>query len=133
MGNLGFKIDRASSKVRRKFAVFAFFYFVFEDNFLSTSPGGLYSEERFNGGFISLRAVGDLQLEGLIHGGAYFRNFAVFWNAMKEGLKFLMLCVFNTDLFFFSHTAPLSSTPRLIYKEIFSCLRDLSETSEKVS
>ena len=51
---------------------------------------------------------------------------------MKEGLKFLMLCVFNTDLFF-SQTAPLSSTPRLIYKEIFSCLRDLSETSEKVS
>ena len=40
-------------------------------------------------------------MEGLIHGGAYFRNFTVFWNAMKEGLKFLMLCVFNTDLFFF--------------------------------
>ena len=80
---------------------FTLYYFVFEDNFLSTSPGGLYSEERFNGGFISLRAVGDLQLEGLIHGGAYFRNFTVFWNAMKEGLKFLILCVFNTDLFFF--------------------------------
>ena len=55
----------------------------------------------------------------------------VFWNAMKEGLKFLMLGVFNTD--FFSQTAPLSTTPRLIYKELFSCLRDLSETSKKVS
>ena len=119
VGNLDFKIDRASSKVRRKFVVFAFFYFVFEDNFLSRSPGGLYSEERFNGGFISLRAVGDLQLEGLIHGGAYFRNFTVFWNAMKEGLKFLMLCVFNTDLFFFSDCAAFKHPSTDIQRNIF--------------
>ena len=46
-----FKIDWASLIVGSKFTVFALFYFVFEGNFPSTSP------------------------EGLIHGGAYFRNF----------------------------------------------------------
>ena len=58
-GNLRFKIDRASPFVGSKFTGFALFYFEFEGNFPSTSPpGGLY-------------------LEGLIHGGAYFRNFTV--------------------------------------------------------
>ena len=39
-------------------------------------PGGLYLEGRFNRGFCvtSLGAYNNL-LEGLIHGGAYFRNF----------------------------------------------------------
>ena len=55
-GNLRFQIDWASLIVGSKFTVFALFYFVFEDNFPST---GSY-------------------LEGLIHGGAYFRNFTVF-------------------------------------------------------
>ena len=59
-----FKIDGASLIVGSKFTIFALFYFVFEGKFPSTSPpppggGGLY-------------------LEGLIHGGAYFRNFTVF-------------------------------------------------------
>ena len=49
-----FNIDWASLIVGSKFTVFALFYFVFEGNFLSTSPPG-----------------------GLIHGGAYFRNFTV--------------------------------------------------------
>ena len=35
-------------------------------------PGGLYLEGRFNGGFYAL------PVWGLIHGGAYFRNFTVF-------------------------------------------------------
>ena len=44
----------------------------------STSPpGGLYSEGQFNRGFFALRFWGGLYLEGLIHGGAYFRNFTV--------------------------------------------------------
>ena len=73
-----FKIDWASFIVGRKFTVFALFYFVFEDNFPSTSPGGLYLEERFNGGFFALPVWGGLYLEGLVHGGAYFRNFTVF-------------------------------------------------------
>ena len=54
-----FKIDWASLIVGSKFTVFALFYFVFDGNFQYKPPGGLY-------------------LEGLIHGGAYFRNFAVF-------------------------------------------------------
>ena len=41
-GNLRFKIDCASVIVGSKFIVFAFFYFVFEGNFLSTSPGKAY-------------------------------------------------------------------------------------------
>ena len=40
-------------------------------------PGGLYSEGQFNRGFFALRFWGGLYLEGLIHGGAYFRNFTV--------------------------------------------------------
>ena len=40
-------------------------------------PGGLYSEERFNGEFFALPVWGGLFLEGLIHWGAYFRNFTV--------------------------------------------------------
>ena len=37
-GNLHFKIDWASLIGGGKFTVFALFYFVFESNFLSTSP-----------------------------------------------------------------------------------------------
>ena len=49
---------------------FALLYFVFEGNFPSKSPrGGLY-------------------LEGLIHGGAYFRNFTVCgWGLKMFGLE----------------------------------------------
>ena len=39
--NLRFKIDWPSPKVRRKFTVFALFYFVFEGNFQVQAPGGL--------------------------------------------------------------------------------------------
>ena len=40
------------------------------------APGGLCLEERFNGGFFHYQ-FGGLYLKGLIHGGAYFRNFTV--------------------------------------------------------
>ena len=54
-GNLRFKLDWASLKVRSKFTVFALFYFVFEGNFPSASPpGGLHLEGRFNGAFFAL-------------------------------------------------------------------------------
>ena len=59
-----FKIDWASLIVESKFIVFALFYFVFEGNFPSTSPQGAYIWR-------------GLYMEGLIHGGAYFRNFTV--------------------------------------------------------
>ena len=67
-----FKIDWASLINRRKFTIFALFYFVFEGNFQVQAPRGAYIWR------------GDLtevflryELEGLIHGGAYFRNFTV--------------------------------------------------------
>ena len=40
-GNFRFKIDCTSLIVGSRFTVFALFYFVFEGNFLSTSPQGL--------------------------------------------------------------------------------------------
>ena len=50
----------------------------------STSPpGGLYSEGRFIGGFFCVTVFGGLYLEGLIHGGAYFRNFTVCYKLTK--------------------------------------------------
>ena len=41
-GNLHFKISWASLIVRRKFTVFALFYFVFEGNFQVQAPRGAY-------------------------------------------------------------------------------------------
>ena len=74
-----FKIDWASLTVGSKFTVFALFYFVFGGNIPSTSPPGgeLIFKRRFNGGFFALPVWGACILEGLIHGGAYFRNFTV--------------------------------------------------------
>ena len=51
----------------------ALFYFVFKGNFQLQAPGGAYIwrgdlTEGFGGG---------LYLEGIIQGGAYFRNFTV--------------------------------------------------------
>ena len=62
-----FKIDWASLIFGRKFTVFALFYFVFEGNFLSTSPLGAYINE----GFFALRVWWaciwkGLYMEGLI-------------------------------------------------------------------
>ena len=72
-----FKTDLASLIVGRKFTIFACFYFVFEGSFPSTSPPGAYIwRGDLTEGFL-LTGLGGLCLEGLIHGGAYFRNFTV--------------------------------------------------------
>ena len=81
-GNLRLKIDWASLTVEGKFTVFALFYFVFEGNIPSTSPrgwgGGAYIwRGDLTEGFLRYR-FGGLYLQGLIHGGAYFRNFTVY-------------------------------------------------------
>ena len=66
-----FKIDWASLIVGSKFTIFALFYFVFESNLPSTSPRGAYVRRRdLTEGFLS-------RTKGLIHGGAYFRNFTI--------------------------------------------------------
>ena len=76
-GNLRFKIDWASLTVGRKFTVFVLFYFVFKYTEVQ-SPGGAYIwRGDLREGFLRYQ-FGGLYLEGLIHGGAYFRNFTVF-------------------------------------------------------
>ena len=73
-----FKIDWASLIVGCKFTVFALFDFVFEGNFPSTSPWGLIFGRAIERRVFCVTSLGGLYLEGLIHGGAYFRNFTVF-------------------------------------------------------
>ena len=72
-----FKIDWARLKVGSKFTNFALFYFVFEGNFPSTSPRRAYIwRGDLTEGFLRYEFRG-LYLQGLIHGGVYFRNFTV--------------------------------------------------------
>ena len=72
-GNLRFKIGIVGSK----FPVFALFYFLFEGSFPSTSPRGAYIwRGDLTEGFLRY-LLGGLNLEGLIHGGAFFLNFTV--------------------------------------------------------
>ena len=72
-----FKLDWASLIVGSKFTVFAYCFTLYlRAIFQVQAPGCLYLEVRFHGGFLRYR-FGALILEGLIHGGAYFRNFTV--------------------------------------------------------
>ena len=48
-------------------------------------------EGRFNEGFFCVTSLGAVYLEGLVHGGAYFRNFTVF-SARDE-----LACVHHTS------------------------------------
>ena len=70
-----FKIDCAGLIVGRKFTVFVLFYFAFEGNFqvqARRGGGGLYLGVGYlTKGFLRSK------FGGLIHGGAYFRNFTV--------------------------------------------------------
>ena len=86
-----FKIDWAILIVGSKITVFALFYFVFEGNFPSTSPWGAYIwRGDLTEGFC-VTGLGDLHLDGLIHRGAYFRNFPVYLLSplLSSGLKVL--------------------------------------------
>ena len=74
-----FKIYWVSLIVEGKFNVFALFYFVFECNFPSANPRELiFLRGDLTEGFLRYRFGGGLYLEGLTHGGAYFRNFTVY-------------------------------------------------------
>ena len=72
-----FKIDCASLIVGRKFTVLALFYFVFEGNFQVQAPWGLIFGGAISRWVFCVASLWGLYLEGLIHGGAYFRNFTV--------------------------------------------------------
>ena len=80
-----FKIDWAIRIVGSKFTVFALFYFVFEGIFQVQAPGRLIFGGAFYRRFFCVTGLGGgLYLEGLIHGGAYFRNFTVIFNTRRE-------------------------------------------------
>ena len=65
-GNLRFKIDRASLIVGRNSTVFALFFSVKLRTISKyKTPGGLYLEGRFNGGFFQVRAWGTYTWWGL--------------------------------------------------------------------
>ena len=64
--------------VGRKFTIFALFCFVFEGKFQVQAPRGAYIQRGDLTEGFCITILGDLYLEGLIHGGAYFRNFTVF-------------------------------------------------------
>ena len=72
-----FKIDWANLIVGRKFTVFGLFYFAFEDNFQVQAPSGLVFGGAIQRRVFCLTSLKGLYLEGLIHGGAPFRNFTV--------------------------------------------------------
>ena len=77
-GNLHLKIDWASLIVGSKFTIFALFYFVFVGNFPHRSPWGAYIwRGDLMEGFYVTNLGAYTNLEGPIHGGAYFGNFTV--------------------------------------------------------
>ena len=79
-GYLRFKIDCASLIVGSKCTFFALFYFVFEAYFSSTTlPRGAYIwRGDLTEGFLRYWFGGLIyNLEGLIHGGAYFWKFMI--------------------------------------------------------
>ena len=53
-------------------------YFVFEGNFQVQDPGGLILGGAISRKVFCVTSLGCLYLEGIIHGGAYFRNFMVY-------------------------------------------------------
>ena len=73
--------DWASLIVGSTFNVFALFYFVFEGNFPITSPRGAYIWRGNLTEAFCVTGLWGLYLEGLINGGAYFRNFTVIYPA----------------------------------------------------
>ena len=74
------KIDLVTLIVGSKFTVFAFFSLCIGGQFAKYSPRGAYiwRDDLTEGFYVAGCFGGGLYLEGLIHGGAYFRNFTVF-------------------------------------------------------
>ena len=69
--------------MERKFTIFALFYFVFEGKFQVQAPRGAYIRRGdLTEGFLRY------DFGGLIHGGAYFRNFTVF-NKLSANVRCL--------------------------------------------
>ena len=84
-GNLRFKIDWASLIVGRKFTVLLCFTLHLKAISKYKSPGGLYLEGPFNGGFFALRVWGAYTWKGL------FSEFYGILNIKKKEMCFLLL------------------------------------------
>ena len=62
----------------RKFTIFPLFYFVFEGKLQVQAPhGGLIFGGAIYQRVFCVTILGGLYLEGLVRGGAYFRNFTI--------------------------------------------------------
>ena len=111
-----FKFDWASIIVGSKFIVFALCYFVFEGNFPSTSPRGDYIWRVF-----CVTGLRGLYLEGLIHGGAHFRNFTVYPETRR--IMHISEAVIHQPLadniLLYLHNSLQHTQPRLITVEFF--------------
>ena len=84
-GNLRFKIDWASLIVGRKFTVLLCFTLHLKAISKYKSPGGLYLEGPFNGGFFALRVWEAYTWKGL------FSEFYGILNIKKKEMCFLLL------------------------------------------
>ena len=73
-GKFAFQNQLGLLVMGRKFTIFALFYVVFEGKFQVQAPQGVFIwRGDLTEGFLRY------DFEGLIHGGAYFRNFMVFY------------------------------------------------------
>ena len=91
-----FKIDWASLIVGSKFTLFALYYFAFEGNFPSTSPGGAYIwRGDLTEGFLRYR------FGGLIFRGAYtWRGvFLEFYSIEINNLSFFCCLIYQISTF----------------------------------
>ena len=71
------QIDWASLIVGSKFYRFCVVLLLFEVNFSKCKPQGAYIWRGDLTEVFCVTGLGDLYLEGVIHGGAYFRKFTV--------------------------------------------------------
>ena len=78
-GNLRFKIDWASLVVGSKFTVLLCFTLYLRVIFQVQAPRGFIFGGAISRRVLSVTSLWGLYLEGLVHGGAYFRNFTVFF------------------------------------------------------
>ena len=91
---------------------FSLFYLVFEGNFQVQTPGwggGAYIWRGILTGVFCVTSLGGLYLEGLIRGGAYFRNFIVYLVYLKHTSEKIPSCHTTSDVFFV-YAALLNST-----------------------
>ena len=88
-GNVHFKIDWASLQSEGNLPFLLCFTLYWRANSKYKPPGGFISGGAIQRRVFSVTILGGLYLEGLIHGGAYFRNFTVQPNLVPGVLSLL--------------------------------------------